>query len=207
MEKKYLDCSIKKYLDDLAAKLPAPGGGSASALVSATGVSCLLMVVNFTIGKKGYEQYEDELKQILSHLSTLNSQLLTLIDEDVKAYSVYSAASKLPKNSGDEIKFRNQSVQSALKNSLAVVCRIFDLSRDAIKHAGRLSEIGNKNLISDVACGLSMLKSGIESSKFNIDINLKCIDDPETKNMQSAKDEETRKAIAAIETIGVKCKA
>ncbi|MFZ2357219.1 MAG: cyclodeaminase/cyclohydrolase family protein, partial [Candidatus Omnitrophota bacterium] len=34
----YKNKTLKKYLDDLAAKLPAPGGGSAAALNAALGV-------------------------------------------------------------------------------------------------------------------------------------------------------------------------
>ncbi|MDD5688439.1 MAG: cyclodeaminase/cyclohydrolase family protein [Elusimicrobia bacterium] len=173
----YLDSSIKKYLDDLSAKLPAPGGGSAAALVSTTGVSCILMVANFTIDKKGYEQYQDELKKILFELSIFNSQLSALIDEDVKAYTVLSNSYKLPKNTTDEITKRKEEIQLSLKNSLSVPCKIFKICIEVLPFAERLSEIGNKNLLSDVACGVSILRAGIESAKFNIDINLKFIED------------------------------
>ncbi|MBI5145023.1 MAG: cyclodeaminase/cyclohydrolase family protein, partial [Candidatus Omnitrophica bacterium] len=59
---KYREATLKKYSDDLAAKLPAPGGGSAAALAAAMGVSLISMVVNFTLGKPKYAQYERELK-------------------------------------------------------------------------------------------------------------------------------------------------
>jgi formiminotetrahydrofolate cyclodeaminase len=175
----YLNNSIKKYLDDLSAKLPAPGGGSAAALVSATGVSCILMVANFTVDKKGYEQYQDEIKKILSGLSTLNSQLSALIDEDVKAYTVLSNSYKLPKNNEEETGKRKEEIQVSLKNSLFVPCKIFKICIEVLPFAERLSEIGNKNLLSDIACGVSILRAGIESAKFNIDINLKFIEDIE----------------------------
>ena len=70
----YIDDSMKKYLDDLSARIPAPGGGSASALVGATGLSCLLMVANFTTNKKGYEQYQNEIKKITSELESIKDQ-------------------------------------------------------------------------------------------------------------------------------------
>ncbi|TBR15974.1 hypothetical protein EPO66_05245, partial [bacterium] len=46
----YINKSIKKYLEDLSAKKPVPGGGSASALTAALGSSLISMVVNFTLG-------------------------------------------------------------------------------------------------------------------------------------------------------------
>lgn len=193
---KYLNSSIKKYLDDLSAKLPAPGGGSAAALVSATGVSCLLMVANFTIDKKGYEQYQDEIKKIIPQLSTLNLQLQFLIDKDVEAYTTLSEAYKTK---------AKEKIQDALKNAMSVPCKIFEISAETIPLAKRLSEIGNKNLLSDVACGVSFLRAGIESAKFNIDINLKFMDDADFKEETKIKYEKIMKdAFNEIEKIIIK---
>ena len=43
----YCEGRFKKYLDDLAAKKPTPGGGSAATSVGALRVSLLSMVANF----------------------------------------------------------------------------------------------------------------------------------------------------------------
>ena len=45
----YRTQSLQQYLDDLAAKKPAPGGGSAAALVGAIGCALLSMACNGTI--------------------------------------------------------------------------------------------------------------------------------------------------------------
>ncbi|MDO8734340.1 MAG: cyclodeaminase/cyclohydrolase family protein [Elusimicrobiota bacterium] len=202
MEKKYLNSSLKEYLNDLSAKLPAPGGGSAAAVVSATGVSCLLMVANFTLNKKGYEKYNDVIKEIIAILSESQKSVCELIDEDVTAYTVLAVAYKLPKNTDDEIKERKEKIQEALKNSLSVPCKIFEISVAVLTSAERLTEIGNKNLLSDVACGVSILRAGIESAKFNIDINLKFMDDADFKEETKIKYEKTMKgAFEEIEKI------
>ncbi|PIU83031.1 MAG: formimidoyltetrahydrofolate cyclodeaminase [Elusimicrobia bacterium CG06_land_8_20_14_3_00_38_11] len=196
--RKYLESSIKKYLDDLSFKLPAPGGGSAAALTSSVGVALLSMVANFTVGKKGYEWFQDEIKDILKKLSTAGEQLQILIDEDVAAYSKLSDAYKTPK----EDALKNGKIQQALKNALSIPARIFEISVEAIPLAERLSEIGNKNLISDVACGLSILHAGIESAKFNIDINLKFMDDVDfVKEMKTKYEKIMKDAFEEIEKI------
>jgi formiminotetrahydrofolate cyclodeaminase len=82
----YKEQTLKKYLDDLAAKLPAPGGGSAAALAAALGASLISMVVNFTLGKPKYAEYEKGLKQILSKSERLREEFLNLVDLDVTAY-------------------------------------------------------------------------------------------------------------------------
>ncbi|OGS43899.1 MAG: hypothetical protein A2539_04875 [Elusimicrobia bacterium RIFOXYD2_FULL_34_15] len=193
MPEKYIDLSIRKYLDDLSAKLPAPGGGSAAALTASTGISLLAMVANFTLDKKGYEKHNDEIKVILIKLSSFTKEVSKLIDEDVAAYTIVSEAYKLPKNTEEEIKYRNEKIQHALKIGMSVPCKIFDISVDALPIAKRLLEIGNRNLLSDVACGASILKAAIESAKFNIDINLKFILDTNTKEQIMKKYETTLK--------------
>jgi len=82
----YKDQSIQKYLDDLAAKLPAPGGGSAAALAAAMGAALISMVVNFSLGKPKYAKYEKELKSILDKSEGLRREFLNLVDLDVRAY-------------------------------------------------------------------------------------------------------------------------
>ena len=83
---KYKDESLKKYLDDLAARLPAPGGGSAAAFNAAIGAALISMVVNFTLGKPRYAEYENELKKMLEKSERLREEFLNLADLDVTAY-------------------------------------------------------------------------------------------------------------------------
>ena len=83
----YKNESLKKYLDDLAGKLPAPGGGSAAALNAALGVSLISMVINFTLGKPKYAKYEADLKKDLVKSEKLRSEFLRLVDLDIAAYN------------------------------------------------------------------------------------------------------------------------
>jgi len=173
----YLDTTIKKYLDDLALNLPAPGGGSAAALVSCLGISCLLMVANFTVSKKGYESVQEEIKNIIAELSKNKMELEKYIDKDVKAYNEVVTAFKLPKNTPVEIETREKKIQEATKNAAYVSFEMMKFSHQCLIFAERLLEIGNKNLVTDIACGVLFLYSGILAAKYNVLINLKSIKD------------------------------
>lgn len=173
----YLVSTIKKYLDDLSSNLPAPGGGSAAALVSSCGVSCLLMVANFTVGKKGYEQYQEEIKKIISELEHCKQQLQKFIDKDVEAYNKVSQAYKLPKNTPLDEEIRQKQIQAALKEAANVGFETMKVAHKCIPVAERLVKIGNKNLITDVACGIIFLLAGVQAAKYNVYINLKFIKD------------------------------
>jgi len=150
----YCDKSLKKYLDDLAKKIPAPGGGSAAALTASLGASLISMVVNFTLGKRRYAKYEDELKQILKQSEKLRKEFLNLVDLDVIAYN--------SKN---------------LKKALNVPLRLAHLCFLGIKLCPELIKKGNINLMSDVAVGAVLLESAFRSAYFNVEINLKALKD------------------------------
>jgi len=150
----YKGQSLEKYLDDLAARLPAPGGGSAAALNAALGASLISMVVNFTLGKPKYAKYEDELKQILGKSEKLRADFLQLVDLDVLAY-------------------RSKNLRNALDIPF-MVCR---LCFEGIKLCPRLVKKGNVNLISDVAVAAIFFESAYASAYFNVAINLQSLAD------------------------------
>lgn len=116
----YLEGKFKEYLDDLAAKKPAPGGGSAAAAVGALGVSLLSMVANFTVGKEKYKEVQPEIQEILSSSEKLRAELQKLVDEDIAAYQEVSAAYKMPKEAEQDKKTRTEAIQTALKDAMAV---------------------------------------------------------------------------------------
>jgi methenyltetrahydrofolate cyclohydrolase len=150
----YCNQSLKKYLDDLAAKLSAPGGGSAAALNAALGASLVSMVINFTLGKSKYAAYENELKQALDNSEGLRRQFLELVDLDVAAY-------------------QSKDIFKALDVPLTV-CR---LCSEGVNLCPPLITKGNINLISDVAVAAILLESAFASAYFNVEINLKSLND------------------------------
>jgi len=150
----YRDESLKRYLDDLAARLPAPGGGSAAAQTAALGVSLISMVVNFTLGKAKYAKHEFELKKTLGKSESLREEFLSLVDKDVVAY-------------------KSKNIRDAL-NVPFMVCR---LCFEGIKLCPTLIKKGNINLISDVAVAAILLESAYAAAYFNVEINLKSLQD------------------------------
>ncbi len=175
--KNYLKLSIKSFLDDLSSNLPVPGGGAASALVSSLGASCFLMVANFTLNKKGYEKYQQEVKELIEKFTGYKNHLEQLINKDIEAYNEVNKSYKLPKTTLLDSELRNKQIQQALKNSTLVAFEIIEISHNCIILADKLLKVGNKNLITDIACGVLFLSSGISAAKYNVLINLKSIND------------------------------
>ena len=70
------DMTLGGFSDELAADSAAPGGGSVAALSGALGAALVSMVCRLTIGKKGYEEYEHEVKEVLAESEILRKRLL-----------------------------------------------------------------------------------------------------------------------------------
>ncbi|MDD4908105.1 MAG: cyclodeaminase/cyclohydrolase family protein [Candidatus Omnitrophica bacterium] len=150
----YCDKTLREYLNDLAGRLPAPGGGSAAAMSAALGASLISMVLNFTIGKARYAEYEKELKKMLASSESLRNDFLRLLDLDVTAY-------------------RSRNVKESLEVPLKVCRLVFE----GIQLCPPLVKKGNINLISDVAVAAVLLESGFAGAYHNIEINLKILND------------------------------
>ena len=90
----YNDRPLREYLNDLAAKSPAPGGGSAAALSAAIGASLMSMVANYTIGNAKYKDSEAKVSEILKKSEKCRTEFQTLIDKDVEAYEKLAAGIK-----------------------------------------------------------------------------------------------------------------
>lgn len=164
----YINESLKRYLDDLAAKQPTPGGGSAASLTGALGIALLEMVCNFTIGKKIYKDIEDVISTYLAALKKIREEFSVLIDEDVKIYASILSAFKAK----DE-----KNIDKALKDGYHISLKICKLSKSGIDMALDLANKSNVNLITDVGCGAELLKASFNSGIFNSEINLKGIKD------------------------------
>ena len=165
----YIKGSLKNYLDDLWAKSTAPGGGSVAALSGALGVSLLGMVINFTIGKKGYEVYNDDLLGILKATAHLKSRLEELIDEDVKVY--------LKLRDGLKLKEKTESLDVLYKESASVPVQVCKLAYDGMKACISVSDWGNRALISDIGIAAELFWAAFYSGKLNADINLNYVQD------------------------------
>jgi formiminotetrahydrofolate cyclodeaminase len=170
----YIEKPLKEYLEDLAAKKPAPGGGSAAALAGALGVALLEMSANFTVGKEKYKEYEQDASEALRMSGILRNSLTHLVDSDVEAYSKLSEAFKMKNDS---------HLDAALKEATRIPVTIAQDSLEGLRQAVKLAGACNPNLISDVGVAGELLSSAYEGAKYNIKINLKLIRDEEFVGM------------------------
>ena len=168
---------LNNFMERLASKEPAPGGGAASALVAMVGSALSSMVSALTEGKKGYEHVQERVKAIELKMLEIRKNLEDLMQEDEQAFNKISSTWKLPKSTDEEKAARKKALQTALRDAIEPPWRIANLASDVMDNALDLLSIGNKNAITDSACSLIFAFSAAEGALLNITINVNLIDD------------------------------
>ena len=185
-----VDKPCKDFIEVLASKAPVPGGGGAAAMGGAIGMALSNMVGNLTIGKKKYADVEPEVKDLLEKGYKIISELETLVDKDAEVFEPLSKAYGLPKNTPEEIKFMEETMEKCSKIACSVPMEIIRKAYEGIKIHQRMGEIGSMLAISDVGCGVVFMKAALISGKLNVIINLNTIKDQDF--VRSTKEEMDR---------------
>jgi formiminotetrahydrofolate cyclodeaminase len=173
------DLKITGYLQEVAAGTAAPGGGSVAALNAALAAALAEMVAKLTIGKKGYETVQEEMRDIARQSAALREQLTAAIDRDAEAYGEVMAAFKLPKGTDQEKTLRNREIQAAFKLAARVPLEVAKNAVRIIDLAGRAITSGNKNAVSDGAVAVMNARTAALAALVNVKINLTSIEDDE----------------------------
>ena len=173
----YNEKPLRDYLNDLAARKPAPGGGSAAALSAATGAGLMSMVANYTVGNPKYKENEAKVSDILKKSEKYRAQLQALVDKDVEAYEKLSEKLKVARSQEPGARGAVADLDEAHKEAMKPPFEICKITAVALKLCEDLAKYGNKNLITDTAIAAILLEGAFFSAKFNVYINLKYIKD------------------------------
>jgi len=144
------------------------------------------MVGNLTVGKKKYENVEEDIKKIISSSEKLRYKLSQLIEEDVKAFNNFMATYKMPKETEDEKRVRAEKIQEALIEAAKVPLKTAYKCLDIMILSQEVAEKGNINVISDAGVAVLMAEAALESAILNVKINLKMIKDEKIKEELSS---------------------
>jgi len=171
------DKSIQIFLNELASKASTPGGGSAAAIMGAMGSALVSMVCNLTIGKKNYENVEDELKDVLKQAEELRARLTDMIRADVEVFDQVMGAYGMPKETEAEKTARSEAIQAALRAATDVPLDCARACAEAIDLSKVVAEKGNKNVISDAGVAVLAAYAALRSAALNVYINVGGIKD------------------------------
>lgn len=169
---KLTQMKVQEFIDVLASEAPAPGGGSASALVGGEGAALFMMVANLTIGKPKYAEWEGVCGDALQKGGALLDALTKKIDEDTEAFNQIMAAYKLPKETDEEKKARSTRIAEATLAATQIPFELMKLALDALKVTQSLVGKSNPNAASDLGVAAECLLTCLKGAWLNVKINL-----------------------------------
>lgn len=181
------DKSIQVFLDELASKASTPGGGGAAAIMGAMGAALVSMMCNLTIGKKNYEDVEDECKDVLGKAENLRERLTDMIREDVEVFDQVMGAYGLPKETDEEKAARSEAIQKALQAATDVPLACAAACAEVIDLSKAAAEKGNLNVISDAGVAVMAANAALRSAALNVYINIGGIKDKAFAEEREAK--------------------
>eukprot|EP01133_Synstelium_polycarpum_P014166 gene14166-16698_t len=169
--------TLKGFIEVLGSRTPAPGGGSAAAVMAAMGAGLGAMTGWMTYGKKKFEALDPQMRELIPPLDKAMRELIPMIDADTDAFNVYVKSFGAPK--GPE---REKGILEALKNAVNVPLRTMKLANQCWPHLINMAKYGNIASKSDLEVGAKALETGIWGAGRNVSINLADMKDLEFKN-------------------------
>ena len=168
------DDTIAAFLDQLAARVPAPGGGATAALHAAQAAALLAMVARYSDGAR----YDAELmNRIIAEADSLRQDALALAEADAAAFSAVAQAYRLPRETEAERQDRSASISSALGGAARPPADVIRTALLLISLAEELLPAGNRNMITDLAAAAVAVRAAVVTARLFIEINLKGITD------------------------------
>ena len=178
-----INMSVKKFINEIAARTSSPGGGSASAAIAAIGAGLATMVGQLTYGIRKFEDVDKQIRAVLPKLFDTTQSLIPMIDKDTQAFDSYMEAMRLPKDTEDEQKIRNAKMQEGLKKAIDVPLSTMKIANSIWNEVKEVARYGNIASHSDVEVGARALEVGIWGAFRNVLINLPTIEDENYKKI------------------------
>lgn len=176
---KYIDSSLKKYLDELASDSPTPGGGGTSALVAALGIALVAMVAR--IGSRKLEgKPRADAERIIGTLEKLRHDTEEVIDLDPKVYQEVMDSYKRAKHEKDAARAQ-AGIETALGNSFRLQA---DLAMFVVMARELLAEVktfAKGSIANDLIVADGLLEGAFVGAKATAVINAVYVKDPEKK--------------------------
>ncbi|GAA5167247.1 hypothetical protein GCM10023321_59700 [Pseudonocardia eucalypti] len=152
MSESYSERTVAGFLEELAARRPAPSGGAAAALTVATAAALAAMAARFARA--------EELIALAGPADELRARALRLADADAVAYADVLAARDPERK------------RAALRAAAAVPLDIAAAGAQVAELAARLATQGNRNLVGDARTALLLAGAATRSAAELVEINV-----------------------------------
>jgi len=158
------DQPVGQFLEQVAARTPAPGGGGAAAVTVALAAGLVAMAARFSQAQLA------DAGQTASRADALRRRATELVTEDGQAYGLVLEAFAMPRDAGTGE--RDERIRAALERAAAVPGEMTRIAAEVAGMAARLATEGNPNLRGDSVSAAILAEASARSAACLVDINV-----------------------------------
>lgn len=173
--------SVEAFLQVLADRVPAPGGGATAALHAGQAAALVAMVARYS-DSAAFAEHAETIDAVRTAADDLWDNALTLAEEDMAAFTAVTEAYRMPKSTESEAAVRSWAIEDALAGAARVPARVLDVAERTIELAEALLPVGNRNVISDIAAAAEAARAAATTARVNVEINLGGLKDPQVRS-------------------------
>jgi len=160
----YLDQTLRRFLEQVAAREPAPGGGSAAAVTASLAAALVAMAARYSA-----EQVESS-EVLVATARRLSSRAADLADADACAYAAVLAARRATR--GPDPANRQAHVRAALEQASLVPLETAQIGAETAGLAAELAAAGNDHLRGDAVTALLLAEAAARAAAQLVRINV-----------------------------------
>ncbi|HEX4003675.1 MAG TPA: glutamate formimidoyltransferase [Candidatus Acidoferrales bacterium] len=165
------------FLDAVARPAPTPGGGSVAALAGALGAGLGQMVAGLSSKRKFAGVNSAALEAAAKDFRDASEKLSAAIDRDASSYESVLVAHRLPRETEDQRKLRDQAIQRAFEGAIEAPLEIGRRAAEVFERLGQLETMSAPSMISDVRVGRMMAATAVRGAVENVRTNLESVTD------------------------------
>jgi methenyltetrahydrofolate cyclohydrolase len=165
--------SLRDFLDQLAARMPAPGAGATAAVEAALSASLVAMVGRFTTD----DEHAAVVRRIVAEADEQRDVCLQAATDDEVAFSAVAEALAMPHDTDDERADRRRHLARAQLGATRPPLAVLGTAEVLVALAERVLPIANRNLVSDVAAATAAARAAATTARLAVEANLAGIDD------------------------------
>lgn len=169
--------TLDRFLWDLAARVPAPGGGATAGVHLAQAAALLGMVARYSDGDR-YTDHADTIVGVRNRADELRVVGMGLAEADAAAFEAVAGAYRLPRDTDEAAQARSEAIGRALVDAGRIPARVIRAAEQVVELAERLRPVGNRQVITDVGAAADAARAAASTARLNVETNLAGITDP-----------------------------
>ena len=139
--------------------------------------SLLVMVARLSAGRPKYEAFAATHHRALEVGEATRARLLDLADDDARAYAAFGAARKMPRDTDDEQRARDDASRVAARGATEVPLAVMRECAQVVYEVEAMAGRSNLNAASDLEVSARLATAAARGAAANVMINLPMVGD------------------------------